>query len=84
MCRTQHVFRDPRDQTILDLAHGFARRQASPVADAEDMRIDRHRIRPEGNIHHDIRRLAPYTGQRFERRTVGRDLSAVTFQQLRA
>lgn len=82
MRRAQHVFWNPRDQPVLDLSHGFARCQAGPVADTEDMRVHRHRICPEGDVHHDIRRLAPHTGQRFERGAVGWNLSSVPFQQL--
>lgn len=84
MRRAEHVFRDAGDQPVLDLSHGLAGGQAGTVADAEDVGIDCHRIRAECDIHHDIRRLAPDTGQRFERGPVGWYLSAVTLQQLMA
>lgn len=84
MCGAEHVLRDAGDQPVLDLSHGFAGSQTGAVTDAEDVGIDRHRVRAECNIHYDIRRLAPHTGQRFERSTVGWYLSCVTLQQLMA
>src|SRR3546814_1648166 len=53
-------------ELLLDRKHGLSGRKAGAVADAEDMGIDRKGLRPEGAVHHDIRRLAPDAGQ-FDR-----------------
>ena len=51
----------------LDLERRLAGRQPGPVADAEDVRVDRDRRLAERDIEHDICGLAPDAGQRFER-----------------
>src|SRR3546814_11084911 len=50
-------------ELLLDRKHGLSGRKAGAVADAEDMGIDRKGLRPEGAVHHDIRRLAHDAGQ---------------------
>src|SRR3546814_4876520 len=64
-------------ELLLDRKHGLSGRKAGAVADAEDMGIDRKGLRPEGAVHHDIRRLAPDAGQFDERVTVGGHLAAM-------
>jgi hypothetical protein len=59
----------------------LARRQPGPVAEAEDMRVDGDGRLAEGRVEHDIGRLAPDTGQRFERRALGGHFAAMQFDQ---
>src|SRR3546814_13815559 len=69
-------------ELLLDREDRLARREAGAVADAEDMGVDREGLRPEGRVHHDIRRLAPDAGQFDARVTLGGDLSAMIADQI--
>ena len=62
--RVAHVFRrDDADQPRLDLLRRLAGRQPEPVADPEDMRVDRHGRLAEGHVEHDVGGLAPHARQ---------------------
>ena len=77
MVRVHCVFRRHDAQQIgFDGERRRAVRKSDAVGDAKDVRIDRHRRLAEGDIHHDVRRLAADAGQRFEDVAVGRDLAA--------
>ena len=62
-------------------AHRLARRKAGAVGDAEDVRIDRDRLRAERRVQDDIRGLAADAGQRLERLARSRHLAAVLLDQ---
>ena len=57
------------------------RRQAGAVADAEDVRVDRDRLRAERDVHHHVGGLAADAGQRLQRVAVGRHLAAMLGDQ---
>lgn len=65
----------------LDDQHCLARRQTGAVGNAENVGIDRDRLRPEGDIHHDVGGLAAHTRQCFECITICRNLAAVLRDQ---
>ena len=44
-------------QLQLDLEHVLARRESGPVADAEDVRVDRERLLVEGGVEHHVSRF---------------------------
>ena len=56
--------------------------QPQPVGDAEDVRIHGDGVRAERTAHHDVRRLAPHTGQGFQCVVVGGHLAAEADGQL--
>ena len=55
------------EQALLDRVRCFPRRQARPVGDSEDMRIDRNSCFAESGVEHNVRGLASYPWERFER-----------------
>src|SRR5262245_8274810 len=59
----------------LDLQRRLAGCHAGPIADAEDVGVDRDGGLTEGDVEHDIRGLATDAGQRFQRLTRVRDLA---------
>ena len=73
--------RDRLHQLALDLLDGGAPGQPKPVRHPEDMRVDGDRRLAEGGVEHDVGRLAPDAGQRFERLAIGRHLAAVLLDQ---
>ena len=73
--------RDRREQTILHRKRRLAGGKAGPVRDAEDVRIDRDRIRAERHLQDDVRGLAADARQRFQRGAVGGYLAVVPLQQ---
>ena len=60
---------------------GLARRQASAVADAEDVGVDRECLLAERGVEHDIGGFAAHAGQGFEFIASARDLPAVPVDQ---
>ncbi len=58
--------RDDLLQLDLDLERILARREPGPVADTEDVRVDRERFFIEGGVKDDVGRLAAYARQLFE------------------
>ena len=80
--RVAHVFfRDDPDEALLDLFGRLAGRQAEPVADAEDVRVDRHGRLAEGHVEHDIGGLAPDARQLDQKVAVIRHLAAMVADQ---
>src|SRR5262249_32780269 len=81
--RMQHELR--RDDLLepkLDLERRLARRKTGAIADAEDMRIDRHRMLAIGHVEHAVRRLAAGARQRLNLGAGARHLAAELGQQL--
>ena len=69
------------DQPLLDLFRRLAGRQAEPVADPEDMRVDRHGRLAEGHVEHDIGGLAADARQLGQLVAVARNLAAMVADQ---
>src|SRR3984893_4960318 len=59
----------------FDLKRRLAGGQGNTVGNAENMRVDGDRRRAESNVHDDIRGLAAYSGERFERLAAVRHLA---------
>ena len=72
MRRAQHLGRDAPHQPVLDHPHVLAGRNAGAVAQPEHVGVDGHRGLVEGDVEHDVGRLAAHPRQRLERRAVGR------------
>ena len=70
-----------RTSPCLDLFRRLAGRQPEPVADAEDVRVDRHRRLAEGHVEHDIGGLAADARQLDQRVAVARHLAAMVADQ---
>ena len=68
-------------QALLDFVDVLAWRDARAVGDAIDVRVNRDRRLPEGDVEHHVRRLAAHAGQRFERGAVGRYFAAMLLDQ---
>ena len=68
-------------QLLFDIDDGFSRGQTRSVAEPKNVCIDGDGRLAKGSVEHDIRRLAPYTGQGFETAPVIRYLAAMPFQQ---
>ena len=68
-------------QPLLDLFRRLAGRQAEPVADAEDMGVDRHRLLAEGHVEHDIGGLAPDARQLDQLVAIAGHLAAMVADQ---
>ena len=80
--RVAHVLvRDDLQQPLLDLFRRLAGRQPEPVADAENVRVDRHRVLAEGHVEHDIGGLAPDPRQFDQLVAVVRHLAAMVADQ---
>ncbi len=60
---------------------GFSRCKAAPVADAEDMGIDREGLLPKGRVEHDIGSLSANAGKLLQLFPSSRNLTAVMFDQ---
>jgi hypothetical protein len=65
----------------FDLVDILAGREAGPVADPEDVGVDRERLLAPGGVEHDVGGLAADAGQRFELAARARDLAAMLFDQ---
>jgi hypothetical protein len=65
----------------LDLIDGLAGGEAGPVADAEDMRVDREGLLAEGGIEHDIRGLTADAGKLLQLFAGMRDPAAMPVDQ---
>ena len=78
----QQFGRDAAHQPVLDRARRGARRDADAIAEAEDVRINRHRAFAERHVQHDIGGLAADTRQLLQCFAVTRHLAAVLFDQL--
>ena len=77
-----HIFvRDDLQQPLFDLLRGFAGGEPQPVADAEDMGVDRHRVLAESHVEHHVGGLAADAGQLDERFAVVRHLSVMVADQ---
>ena len=59
----------------------LARRQAGAVADAEDVRVDRHRRLAERHIEHHVGGLAAHAGQGLQRLARARHLAAMLLDE---
>jgi len=70
-----------KDQPVLDLAHGLARRKAGAIGDAEDVRVDRDGGLSEGRVQHHVGGLAADAGQGLERFAVPRHPAAMLLEQ---
>ena len=81
MRMAQQIGWDTFDQPILDRAHRCSWCQTGAVAKAEDMRVHCHRWLTEGDVQHDVGRLATDAGQCFQCRTIRGDLAAVLVKQ---
>jgi hypothetical protein len=68
-------------QLFLDFERRLALRQAGAVGNAKDMRVDRHGRLAEGDVEHDVRRLAPDAGQFLQRSAVMGHLAAMLGNQ---
>ena len=68
--------RDHFLQLQFDRQRRLALGEPSAVADAEDVRVDRERLLPEGAVEHDVGGLAPDAGQPLQRVAVLRHLAA--------
>ena len=77
----QELGRDAAHQPVLHCARIGPGREAGAVADAEDMRVHGERRLAEGDVEHDIRRLAPDAGQRLERVAIGGHRAAMALEQ---
>ncbi len=73
----RHGFHQP----VLHCAHRAAGREPGAIRDAEDMRVHRDGRLAECGVEHDIRRLAPDAGQRFQGGTLARNLAAVALEE---
>lgn len=76
------ALRDVLHELMLGFEHVGRIGQPQPVGDAEDVRIHGDGVRAERTAHHDVRRLAPHTGQGFQRVVVGGHLAAEADGQL--
>ena len=64
-------------ELVLDRAHCAAGREAGPVRDAKDVRVDRDRRLAERRVQDDVRGLAADAGQRLERLAIARHLAGM-------
>ena len=71
-------------ELCLHLVHGLARSESGPVADAEDVRIDRERFLPECSVEHDIRGLAADAGEGLTRLPRAWDYAAMVGDEIAA
>ena len=62
----QQLGGDALDEPVLHRAGGLAGGEAGAVADAEDVRVDRHRGVAERDVEHHVRGLAPDARQRLQ------------------
>lgn len=60
---------------------GFSRSKAAPIADPEDMGIDREGLLPKGRVEHDIGSLSANAGKLLQLFPSSRNLTAVTFDE---
>lgn len=58
--------RDEGIEFVLDLYRILEFRETEPLAESEDMGVDRKARKPEGDTSHDVARLAPDSGHRDE------------------
>ena len=65
----------------LDLERSLAGRELQPVGDAEEVRVDGNGRLLEGDVEHDVRRLAADARQGFQRLPLGRNFPAVPLEQ---
>lgn len=72
----QKLFRYGFFQRQLNLQRVFAGRKPGAVRNAEDMSVDRHGRRAEGDVHHHIGGFASDAGEFFKLVAVLRDLAA--------
>ena len=68
-------------QLLFDIDDGFSRGQTRSVAEPKNVCIDGDGRLAKGSVEHDIRRLAPYTGQGFETGPVIWYLATMQLQQ---
>ena len=68
-------------QLQLDGQRRFARRQPGAVADAEDVRVHRHRRLAKGHVQHHVGGLAAHAGQRLKLGAGAGHLAAVPLDQ---
>ena len=78
----QQFGRDAPHQRILHGARRGARRDAGAIAEAEDVRIHRHRAFAERDIQHDVRGLAADARQLLQCLAIARYFAAVPLDQL--
>ena len=69
-------------QTVFNGSRRGSRRQSGAVGDPEEVCVNRNGLRAEGGIEYDVRALAPYARERFERRAIGRHFASVAIKQL--
>ena len=80
--RVPHIFgRYHPDQSLLDLLRRVAGCEAEPVADPEDVRVDRHGRLAECHVEHDIGGLAPDARQFGQQIALVRHLAAMVADQ---
>ena len=80
--RVAHEFlRDDADQSFFHRLRRLAGREAQPVADAENMRVDGHGRLAERHVEHDIGGLAPHARQFRQRVALAGNLAAMVADQ---
>ena len=67
-------------QLVFHRPHGFTLGQAGAVGEAENMGVHRHHRLFKDGVKHHIGCFAADTGQGFQRRSLGRDLTLMLFQ----